>query len=224
MKTADKRSRLREGIRHNPALLPHFHDMSNRHGLGIDMHPMTAIGLLWLAWLASWVAASAWADRTEKRVGVRAEIRYRMPLVLGTILVFIPSRGHAAVPRFWAPTSAESWACVALVAAGIAFCWWARLHLGRLWSGEVTRKAGHHVVESGPYALVRHPIYTGLLLSIYATMAARGTFWVVAGTIALTLGIWLKARLEERFLREELGSAYDDYARRVPMLVPFMPR
>jgi len=187
------------------------------------MHPMTAIGFLWLAWLVSWVAASSWTEHTEKRVGILAEARYRTALLLGTILVLVPSRGHAAVPRLWAPTSMEGWVCVALVAAGIAFCWWARLHLGRLWSGDVTRKAGHRVIDTGPYALVRHPIYSGLLLAIFATMAARGTLWGVAGTVVLTLGIWLKARLEERFLRDELGPAYDDYARRIPMLVPFTP-
>ena len=68
---------------------------------------------------------------------------------------------------------------------------------------------------------MRHPIYTGLLLAILATMVARGTLWAVAGAVLLTIGIVMKARLEERFLHSELGKAYDDYAGRVPMLVPF---
>ena len=97
------------------------------------------------------------------------------------------------------------------------------MHLGRLWSGTVTAKAGHHVVDTGPYGLVRHPIYTGLLLAILATMAAKGTLWGIAGAVLLTIGIVMKARLEESFLRGELGSAYDDYAKRVPMLMPFAP-
>ncbi|TIX38846.1 MAG: isoprenylcysteine carboxylmethyltransferase family protein, partial [Mesorhizobium sp.] len=92
------------------------------------------------------------------------------------------------------------------------------------WSGTVTAKAEHRVIDTGPYRLVRHPIYTGLLLAILATMAAKGTVWGVAGAILLTAGIVMKARLEERFLRGELGSAYDDYARRVPMLVPLAPK
>jgi len=66
-------------------------------------------------------------------------------------------------------------------------------------------------------------IYTGLLLAILATMAAKGTVWGIAGAILLTIGIVMKARLEERFLRSELGTAYDDYAGRIPMLVPFAP-
>lgn len=112
---------------------------------------------------------------------------------------------------------------MALIAVGLAFAWWARLHLGRLWSGTVTAKAEHHVVDTGPYRLVRHPIYTGLLLAILATMVAKGTVWGIAGAVLVIVGTVIKAKLEERFLRGELGSAYDDYARRVPMLVPFAP-
>ena len=52
-----------------------------------------------------------------------------------------------------------------MVTAGLAFCWWARLHLGAMWSGTVTRKDDHHIVDTGPYGLVRHPIYTGLIFS-----------------------------------------------------------
>ncbi|WP_256751076.1 isoprenylcysteine carboxylmethyltransferase family protein [Mesorhizobium sp. Mes31] len=187
------------------------------------MRPGTAITLLWLLWAATWAAAAFWTDRVEKRAGFQAEAPYRAVLMLGTILLFIPAHGYVGRLRLWFPTLAEAWICVALIAVGLAFCWWARVHLGRLWSGTVTAKAEHRVVDTGPYRLVRHPIYTGLLLAILATMAAKGTVWGVAGAILLTIGIVMKARLEERFLRGELGSAYDDYARRVPMLVPFAP-
>jgi protein-S-isoprenylcysteine O-methyltransferase Ste14 len=188
------------------------------------MHPATAIALLWLIWMVSWAAAAFWADRAEKRAGFQAEFRYRAVLVLGTILLFIPAHGYTGRLRLWIPGPAEAWTCVALIAAGLAFAWWARLHLGRLWSGTVTAKAGHRVVDTGPYGLVRHPIYTGLLLAILATMAAKGTVWGIAGAFLLTIGIVMKARLEERFLRGELGTAYDNYALGVPMLVPFAPR
>jgi protein-S-isoprenylcysteine O-methyltransferase Ste14 len=80
-------------------------------------------------------------------------------------------------------------------------------------------------VDSGPYALVRHPIYTGLLLALLATAAAKGTIFGVAGFLILLIGFWSKARLEERWLTAELGEdAYGSYRRRVPMLVPFGPR
>ena len=112
---------------------------------------------------------------------------------------------------------------MALIAAGIAFAWWARIHLGRLWSAQITRKADHHIVDTGPYGLTRHPIYTGMLIAVLATMAAKGTLLGIAGALLIAASFYVKARLEERFLREELGAeAYDGYSRRVPMLVPFV--
>ncbi|WP_136618181.1 MULTISPECIES: methyltransferase family protein [Mesorhizobium] len=187
------------------------------------MHPAPAIAALWLIWLVSWLAAAFWADPAQKRAGLQAELRYRVVTVLGAMLLFIPAHGYAGRLRLWIPNLLEAWTCVALIAVGLAFAWWARLHLGRLWSGTVTAKAEHHVVDTGPYRLVRHPIYTGLLLAILATMAAKGTVWGIAGAALVIIGTVIKAKLEERFLRGELGSAYDDYARRVPMLVPFAP-
>ncbi|MDX8497656.1 isoprenylcysteine carboxylmethyltransferase family protein [Mesorhizobium sp. VK4C] len=182
-----------------------------------------AIAALWLIWLVSWALAAFWADPAQKRAGFRAEAQYRALWLAGTILLFVPAHGYVGRLRLWMPTLAQAWICVALIAVGITFAWWARLHLGKLWSGTITAKADHRVVDTGPYRLVRHPIYTGLLLSILATMAAKGTVWGIAGAALLLVGIVVKARLEESFLRGELGPAYDDYARRVPMLVPFAP-
>jgi protein-S-isoprenylcysteine O-methyltransferase Ste14 len=97
--------------------------------------------------------------------------------------------------------------------------------VGKLWSGTIMRKEGHYVVDTGPYALVRHPIYTGAIAATVATAEAEATLPAVIGLVLITLGLWLKARMEERFLREELGpEAYDAYRRRVPMLLPSGPR
>lgn len=187
------------------------------------MQPVSAIVFLWLAWVVSWAVAAFWADPAQKRAGFGAEARYRVLWLGGAILLFIPAHGYQGRLRLWMPNLTEAWICVALIAIGFAFAWWARVHLGRLWSATITAKAGHRVVDTGPYGLVRHPIYTGLLLAILATMAAKGTVWGVAGTVLLIIGIVVKARMEEGFLRGELGSTYGDYASRVPMLVPFMP-
>jgi protein-S-isoprenylcysteine O-methyltransferase Ste14 len=111
---------------------------------------------------------------------------------------------------------------VAAAIAGFAFTAWARIHLGRLWSSSVSRKADHHIIDTGPYGIVRHPIYTGIIAASAATAAQRGTAEAWLGMALMTLGWYIKARLEERFLRDELGAdAYGAYARRVPMLVPF---
>lgn len=185
--------------------------------------PHIVIAALWSGWAVSWLAAALWASRAEKRAALGAEIAYRIPLILGAVLFFIPAHGYQGPLRLWYVNLIEAWICAGLIATGFIFCWWARIYLGRLWSGSVTKKADHRIVDTGPYALVRHPIYTGLLLAVFATMAAKGTVYGVAGAAIITVGIWMKARLEEKFLRQELGAeAYDAYAKRVPMLIPFI--
>ena len=90
---------------------------------------------------------------------------------------------------------------------------------------EITfRKEGHRVIDTGPYGLVRHPIYTGLIAGMLATGIAVGTVTAMLGAVLISLGMWQKARMEEGFLTNELGAeAYGSYCRRVPMIVPFLP-
>lgn len=190
--------------------------------MAAKMTPGAAIVDLWIAFALSWFVASLWTDRTEKSAGLTTEAPYRITMLAGTVLFLIPAHSYYGWMRLWQVSAVEAWVCVGLMIAGFAFSWWARVHIGRLWSGPITKKADHRIVESGPYALVRHPIYTGLLVAILATMVAKGTLPGIAGAALITAGIYMKARLEERFLRAELGeAAYEAYSRRVPMLVPF---
>jgi protein-S-isoprenylcysteine O-methyltransferase Ste14 len=184
------------------------------------MLPRQALYLVWAAWGISWLAAAAWSARSTAAMPLRQEMFYRMMLIAGMVLLFLPLRRLPHI-QLWRLGGAD-WTCVALAAAGFAFCWWARIHLGRLWSSNVARKEGHRVIDSGPYGLVRHPIYTGIILASLATLLLRGTALALAGFVLTVLAWYLKARLEENFLRAELGAAdYDAYAARVPMLVPF---
>ena len=83
------------------------------------------------------------------------------------------------------------------------------IHLGRFWSNEITRKEGHRVIDTGPYGLVRHPIYTGLIAAILATGLAVGTATAILGAVLISFGLSVKARAEESFLTSELDpSAY----------------
>lgn len=202
---------------------------------GPTMWPEEAINIPWDIWAVSWVLAAIWANRTLKRPNIGSEWPYRI-LEFGGFATLLFSysqdnfdfrRGFVAsnpfVQRYWALPLTASWLMVGVAAAGFLFCWWARIHLGRFWSASVTRKEGHRIVDSGPYALVRHPIYTGILLASAATTAVKGSGFAIAGLAFIVAGYWMKARLEERFLRTELGTeAYDAYARRTAMLVPFV--
>jgi len=199
------------------------------------MRPETAIFIPWSIWAVTWIAAAVWANRTVKRPGIGKEWGYRVVTLAGFMLLFAfagkYANGHLTLYAFpgpmnvrrWALPENAGWAMVALAASGCLFAWWARIYLGRLWSGSITRKEGHRVVDTGPYRFVRHPIYTGLITAGFATAAVSGTLRGLAGAALLLVGYWLKARVEERFLRAELGAqAYDAYAAKTAMLVPFV--
>jgi protein-S-isoprenylcysteine O-methyltransferase Ste14 len=180
--------------------------------------PRAWIGIVWLLWLISWILAAFWRDRATARPPRQQELPYRLLNLLGILLMVILPR-HAPL---WRLPPVLGFVCLALQIGGVAFAWWARIHLGRLWSASVTGKSGHRIIDTGPYALVRHPIYTGLLLAVIVTAIAMGYLRGLIGAAVIVYAIVLKARLEERFLRDQLGlAAYDDYAARVPMLVPF---
>jgi protein-S-isoprenylcysteine O-methyltransferase Ste14 len=183
------------------------------------------ISALWIGFAVSWIALAAWSSKAEKRVGLGSELPYRIVLILGGIIFLIPAHHYHGPMRLWYVNRAEAWACVALIALGFAFSAWARVYLGPLWSGTITKKADHRIVDTGPYGIVRHPIYTGILVAVYATAAAKGTVLGLIGALIITIGIWMKARLEERWLRDELGAdAYDAYRRKTSMLIPFGPK
>ncbi len=197
------------------------------------MTPEIAIYGAWALWLVSWIAAAGWASSPVKSAGWGREATYRVVQAAG-FAALMTFRGWSSGARdTWAFTLYEplwrlpaevNWLMVAFGVGGFLFCWWARLHLGRLWSGTVTRKEGHHVVDSGPYAIVRHPIYSGLLAAVIATAAIKATPLAVLGVALISAALVMKGRLEEAFLGEELGrEAYASYRRRVPMLVPFGP-
>jgi protein-S-isoprenylcysteine O-methyltransferase Ste14 len=199
------------------------------------MQPFQAVYILWCVWAFTWIAAALWANRTVKRPGLEREWLYRVLTLAGFVLL-LAWAGRYAHGRFtfdpavmpfstplWRLPAAAAWAMTAIVAGGFLFAWWARIYLGRLWSGSITRKEGHRVVNTGPYAFVRHPIYTGIIVAGFATAAETAMPRALVGAVLLLVGYWLKARIEERFLRTELGAeAYDAYARDTAMLIPFV--
>ena len=172
---------------------------------------------LLVAWSLSWlVAALVWRKKAQARAPRRSfGLTYLMTLP-GIYLIYLPIRGFDPI---WRVGEVFGWGMVGLELAGIAFAWWARLEMKGLWSGGIMRTEGHRVLQSGPFAHVRHPIYTGIIAAIWAMALTRATLPALAGALLFALGFAFKARAEERFLQTALGG-YEDYRRRVPMLVP----
>ncbi len=179
--------------------------------------------VIWIAWLVSWMAAARWSGTTQKRAATWQARVYPVVMLVGVMLLMSWAAPALRGRPLW-NVGNGGYLLAALTLAGIAAMWWARIHLGRLWSSAITRKDGHHLVDTGPYAYVRHPIYAGLLIALAATAAAQATPGALVGAATVIFALWLKARAEERFLADELGAEiYGDYRRRVPMLVPFLP-
>ncbi|MDO6413426.1 isoprenylcysteine carboxylmethyltransferase family protein [Sphingomonas sp. BIUV-7] len=188
---------------------------------------------IWTLWGIVWLALGLWANRTDVAVPARRQAVYRTINILAFALMFADGiyrrtpqglRWTPFLPRLWHVPPSLGWLLALLALGGMILAIWSRLTLGKLWSAAVTRKEGHRIIDSGPYALVRHPIYTALLMGSAAIGLGKGTPTALAGFALMILGYSIKARLEERFLAEELGAgAYAAYRRRVPMLVPFAP-
>ncbi|MBV9747499.1 MAG: isoprenylcysteine carboxylmethyltransferase family protein, partial [Acetobacteraceae bacterium] len=143
------------------------------------------IAFLWLAWLALWAAWSVGTKQTVRQESRASRLAYHVPLLAGAILFALPGlRGGWLGIRLLPRNLLWFWAGTALVAAGLGFAVSARAYLGRNWSSIVTLKQGHELIRTGPYRLVRHPIYTGMLLAFVGTAMARGD---VRGLVALVL-------------------------------------
>lgn len=184
--------------------------------------PTQLLANIWILWVASWVIASFWQGRTKKGVVTLESFKYRLPILFGALL-FLPLTGKLLGEKpLWQFGETGIYVAAVLVLAGISFTWWGRIHLGQFWSNHITHKEGHTVVDTGPYGMVRHPIYTGLIAGMLVTGIAVGTVTAMLGAVLISLGMAIKARMEEGFLTVELGEeAYGSYCRRVPMLIPF---
>jgi len=179
--------------------------------------------VLWCAWAAYWWFTSRDVKATARRESVASRWMHLGPMILAATILWAPRLGVPALDARFLPRS-SSWALVGatLTLAGLAFSVWARRHLGRNWSASVTLKQGHELVTSGPYALVRHPIYTGLLLGFLGSAVALGRWRGLLAVALFYVAALRKYRIEERWMHERFGVAYDAYRARVKAIVPFL--
>ncbi len=112
------------------------------------------------------------------------------------------------------------WTGTALTVAGLALCVWARHHLGEYWSDKVALKVDHQLIRSGPYAFLRHPIYSGVLVGVAGSALAIGEWRGVVALAVMTANYWVKAGREERILTAKFGESFTDYKRQAGFLLP----
>lgn len=179
------------------------------------------IGYTWLVWLVYWAAMAFRTKRTLERGGL---VGYRL-VALGLIVVLVAAgrlEHVSSQSQLWQTTLALGVLTDCIVIAGAAFTVWARITLGRNWSGEVTFKQDHELIESGPYALARHPIYTGLIVMALGTAVNYGRAIGFALLFSICGAVWWKIRQEERIMSKHFPDAYAKYKTRVRAIVPFV--
>jgi protein-S-isoprenylcysteine O-methyltransferase Ste14 len=166
--------------------------------------------VFWLYWL---VAA---LSMKRGRVPWSRELRIRAVIVVAVILLIRLGtfRGHGLNTDPW-----RAGLGLVLFALGLRFAIWARVHIGRNWGTPMTQKDEPELVTSGPYHLVRHPIYSGILVAGVGTAVALSWLWLIAVVLA---GVGYSATVEERYLTEQFPDTYPAYKRSTKMLVPFV--
>ncbi len=187
------------------------------------MSVLTLIDYSWLAIGILWLVTSILAKPAMRVQSVSSRATQALLSIAGFLLIFKSSWNLGPLNERIVPSSAAvDYLGCALTLGGILFAIWARFFLGTNWSASVTVKHDHTLIRRGPYSVVRHPIYTGLLLAALGTSLVFGTIRCFVGVVLLTVGFRLKSLLEERFMQEQFGAQYASYKHEVKALVPFI--
>ena len=177
----------------------------------------------WLVFVAIWVIAAVSTKRTVYRESQAQRLRDWVWLVIAYFLLLYGQRlPYPLNLRIIPHVEPTAWSAAALCVVGLAFAVWARVTLGRNWSGVVTLKEGHELVDRGPYRFVRHPIYTGILTMFFATALALGHLAGFAATLLMFASFWIKLRDEEKLMLQQFPERYADYRRRTKSIIPFV--
>lgn len=181
--------------------------------------------LMWISYLVYWRAKAPAADaRSNERLEPASSRIMRLVLfLLAVALLAIPRTGVPLLDkRFLPDLRAYFWIGAAVTAIGLLFSIWARTHLGSNWSQAVAVKQDHQLITTGPYALVRHPIYTGLLTGFIGSAIAGGQWRGVLAVVIIAAMLWRKLALEEAWMQERFGDSYTAYRAKVARIVPYL--
>lgn len=191
----------------------------------MTLNVMSIISTTWCALGILWLAGALFAKPVQQSQPPGSRLFY---LALGGLgIAMLASRwfdrgwmGYRFVPGSESVLAAVQVAGLALTIAGCLFAVWARITLGGNWSGAATVKAGHELIVKGPYALTRHPIYTGLLVAVLGSAMAVAEWRALLGLITIFVAFAIKMSQEERLMLQTFPQAYPLYRSQVKALIP----
>jgi protein-S-isoprenylcysteine O-methyltransferase Ste14 len=179
--------------------------------------------VVWIVFLLYW-QIKAVNTKTTQRLEPAASRILRVFIFLIAIALLWSTR--IPLPwlylQLWPAGLWPFWLGAAVTIVGLLFAVWAREHLGSNWSRSVTIKQDHELIMTGPYAVVRHPIYTGILTGFLGMAIAISQVRGFVVFVLIFLALWIKLRMEEQWMRSQFGETYTAYARQTAALVPYV--
>lgn len=188
---------------------------------GEPVTPLGIAGLLWGVFAAYWLIMSFGRTPARRRENPFGRLFHMLYMAFAFYFLYAPDPRLGFLRERFAPR--EPWVAdlgVVLTTLGVAFAIWARHHIGKQWSAQVEIREDHQLIATGPYATIRHPIYTGMLTAMLGTALIVGEWRGLAAVALAMFGFWIKARQEERFLEQEFGAAYAEHRRRTGFFLP----
>jgi protein-S-isoprenylcysteine O-methyltransferase Ste14 len=178
---------------------------------------------MWVTWYIYWIVSAFGAKRVQRRESTISLATHRLPILFAVLLLFLAPRlppvlSGRVIPR----DDLTSCLAVALVALGLGFAAWARRHLAGNWSANVTLKEDHQLIRTGPYRLVRNPIYTGMLVAVMGTVIAMGTPLGLILFVAVAVAFVRKIAVEEQFMTAAFGAEFESYRSSTASLIQYL--
>jgi protein-S-isoprenylcysteine O-methyltransferase Ste14 len=181
------------------------------------------INFCWGVFVLVWLAAAFTNKSSVYRESAAQRLRYTILIIIAWLLLAKARRlPHPLDLRLFGCNDIIASVAAILCVVGLAFCVWARATLGRNWSGTITLKENHELIVRGPYQIVRHPIYTGLLAMYLATALLLGCIGGFIGVPLVVGGFWIKLRDEEKLMLQQFPEHYAAYQERTRRLIPFV--
>jgi protein-S-isoprenylcysteine O-methyltransferase Ste14 len=188
----------------------------------LQWSPPFLIAISWFLFVAFWLITGLGAKKPSKTESLSGRIGHIAFMAAAFFLLYDPApRFLDGLNRGFVPDERwVAWLGAWLTLAGVSFAIWARATIGKEWSAEVQIKEGHELIRSGPYAYIRHPIYTGILLAVGGAALAIGEYRTLIALAVICVGFALKAKKEESFLAAQFGPAFAEHRRRTGFFLP----
>lgn len=183
------------------------------------------IDVPWIVCVLFWIIGAFRTRRTESKEPVESRLGVIVLLIAGYGLLFNETVKVGFLGKsFLQATLGQVSTGIILTWLGIGLALWSRWHLGAYWSGRIAIKEDHRLINTGPYARLRHPIYSGLDLAALGTAIAVDQWGCLVGVVLIAAAYWIKARREECMLVSRFGDAFEQHRQHTGFLLPKIRR